>query len=359
MFNFLINNYKMEEYNVTYSAKDVILYAVSIGFGSIGEYYENDLRFVYEGHPQFQTVETFCLSLVFWAQTQKRTHSTCSDIPPFPPPMMRSTVTIPKKCLRKEVADLDEFPVLHVFQSVSWNAVLPTPSPQEKNVTVKIIGKLISIHPKSIGTFLTTETSIYGQTKEILDHTSRICTMQSTTLVLGLSDDLVTPFSTNSSFPRITWPIQQHEHQRDTLLLETEFPICQNQALLYRLSSGDSNKIHVSASEAFSLSKDKRGTPRDCLLHGLCTLGMVTRIIMQQLQKKAKLSLSYLSGKFVKPVFVNDTLCLKVWKIRNSSEMDWYLAFTVQNKISGVDVLRDGRILVRNRPVVVPVHSNL
>jgi acyl dehydratase len=353
----------MEEYNVTYSAKDVILYAVSIGFGSASEHYENDLRFVYEGHRHFQTVETFCLSLVFWAQSQKGIQPTCSDIPPFPPPMMRSTATIPKKYLRKEDADIDEYPVLHVFQSVSWNAELPTPLPQEPYVTVKVIGELISIHPKSIGTFLTTETRIHHQSKERLepDHTSLLCTMQSTTLVLGLHKDHVTPFSTNSCFPRDLWPIQQHEYQKDGLLLETEFSISQNHALLYRLASGDSNKIHVDTPETFSGSADKRGTSGGCLLHGLCTLGMVTRIILQQLQRnaKSKLSLSFLSGKFVKPVVVNDILCLKVWKMHHSTENDLYLAFTVQNKVSGIEVLKDGRILLRKRHESLALHSHL
>jgi hypothetical protein len=48
-----------------YTAKDLILYALAIGFGSSDKHEKDELQFLYENHPHFSAVPTFPLVLIF------------------------------------------------------------------------------------------------------------------------------------------------------------------------------------------------------------------------------------------------------------------------------------------------------
>jgi len=354
------------EFLASYTAKDCILYALSIGFGSSLERYTQDLRFVHEEHPNFTAVPTFCLALLFWAKERSENHglvvgcSTTLDLPSFPPPMMQSMGVLPNRFLRDKNVQVQDYPILHTYQSITFQNDMPVPGGRGGGQAIRTVlqGRFVSVVPKSVGTFVTTETTICCEQN---DSTKiPLCTVQSTALILGLSSDLVKPYQTQSSIPsqRPTMPRRSQSINRRELLVEEDCTIAPNQALLYRLASGDSNAIHVDPSVVPLVADDENGDtaggPRP-LLHGLCTLGIAARVILQTIQNDPLLlSMRLLEGTFVKPVFVGDPVLVQAWKVfdedssSNKASVDglFSIQFVVRNQKTGESVLDKGRMLL-------------
>jgi hypothetical protein len=56
-----------------YTAKELILYALAIGFGSSEKHERDELKFIYENYVHFSAVATFPLILPFWANRTRGT----------------------------------------------------------------------------------------------------------------------------------------------------------------------------------------------------------------------------------------------------------------------------------------------
>lgn len=79
-----------------------------------------------------------------------------------------------------------------------------------------------------------------------------------------------------------------------------------SQALLYRLN-GDRNPLHSSPEFA-----KKAGFERP-ILHGLCTLGISTRLLAGHYRPENTAAVTGVTGSFKKPVFPGDTLIVESW----------------------------------------------
>jgi acyl dehydratase len=327
------------EFSVKYNAKDVILYALSVGYGSTARSYEKDLRFLYEEHNEFRAVPTVCLSLIFRATEKDSVGTTCA-MPAFPPPMMESMGILPRKFLRSNVPIVD-YPIVHAAQSIVWSYDMPTPTLERPTIRMSLRGRFVSVTPKSIGTFVTTETEMYDCASSRLT-----CLIRSTALVLGLSPELVIPFSSPS-----TLSVQPFAPSRvRQLLLEADYDIGSQTALLYRLASGDANRIHVHAHAVPFGDKDQDKEPRP-ILHGLCTLGIAVRIIMQHVcERQGEVIIQYLEAKFASPVFIDDLITVQAWKVLGCSgdRMDTMdIAFVVRRKTSGENLVDNGSVRLK------------
>lgn len=346
-------NINDNEFVVTYSAKDAILYALSIGFGSTAQGYEKDLRFLYEDHEEFIVVPTLCLALIFWAQNNGLVGDS-STIPAFPPPMMKAMGVLPRRFLREDVL-IDEYPILHTAQTISWSREMPVP--HNDPVLTVLRGKFLSVAPKSIGTFVTTETKIFINSSDT--RSQLLCTVRSTALVLGLPIEIVIPFKDSSM---LSEPKDSAFYGKKMLLFELDCEIAPNTALFYRLASGDSNRIHVDQSAVpFMASNncDSNAGPRP-LVHGLCTLGIVTRMILQYMTRQNNnLSIRLLEGKFVKPVFVSDVITVQAWKATDAYEATICVLFIARNKMTGEVLLDNGRILLASNKETKTTRSRL
>jgi len=397
-----------ETFVARYTAKDVIQYALSIGYAAdeaaaskrggrsishrrrhsnnddnFGNY-NRDLKYVYERHDDFAVVPAFCLTLPFFAVRQPRQRRRQCDggndnaeppIPSFPPPIMRQTGIIPRRCLKKDKKDpisLDEFPVLHTFQSITWHRDLAVPSSWDGadedaqtatrplRQSVRLSRKFVSVVPKSLGTFVTTETSVQQRG-------CRICTLRSTELVLGIPPDWVVPMGNAEKHQQ---PTNINEQSRavlsrgdnDTPFATATFEAASNTALLYRMASGDSNPIHVvgtttSESKSFSSCSSEggrrsgRGGASPPIAHGLWTFAVVSRLLVNvvdagsggvgttkaavvEAQATAIPTLVHMEGRFAKPVLLGTRLILQVWDASgggNSGDRRRRLFFVVRN----------------------------
>ena len=86
-----------------------------------------------------------------------------------------------------------------------------------------------------------------------------------------------------------------------------DLPTRPEQALLYRLN-GDDNPLHADPAVAA-----KAGFPRP-ILHGLCTLGVVTHALLRGLCDYDPTALKALDLRFSAPVFPGETIRTEIWR---------------------------------------------
>lgn len=326
---------RCKEYAFNYTNKDLILYALAIGMGAQQEDAAADQRFLYEGHPQFSPVPSFCLSFTFWSN-KKNAGNTTGRIPPFPPPLMADEELIPGRFLQEDV-DPTAFPMIHTWQSIVWDRQLPIPSGNDQSVGTTMNLKTIMVQPKSIGTFVTTQSKIMvripGSGRD-----SSLCTMQSTGLVLGISRDAVAPYESGDA-KATSKPIIPED---DPPILEWTFETSASQALLYRVASGDSNHIHVDNSASEMMQSAKKAP----LLHGLFTMAVAFRGLLRVVPD-ADLRIHKLEAKFSLPAFVGDVLLVKIWK---SKKNPGQFLFIVANKTTGGILVDKGSAVLKDKP---------
>eukprot|EP00536_Pseudo-nitzschia_multiseries_P000129 jgi/Psemu1/296/gm1.296_g len=366
----------MVEYEASYTTKDLILYALSLGMGSRPDD-ASDLRFLYERDSHFTAVPTFCFAFTFWAERHRATGSTDTNtnmstststqtIPPFPPPIMADEAVIPPRFLRdSDNIDLSAMPVIHTWQSIVWHRPLEVPK-RNSVVTSRIRSETIAVQPKSIGTFVTSQsivsTNIDNERQH--QHQQRLCTIQSTALVLGMDPKNVVAFdagipkltSTSTRAPKINGQPQPQP------LFEWTYQTPRSQALLYRIASGDSNHIHVDTSASDMLGSDKKAP----LLHGLFTLALAFRAIVKLFDSEEhksvwsgvgdigidtddrELVFRKLEGAFKAPGFVGDRLCVKIWDDNGAPEAPRgdgttkRFLFVITNTDTGVKMVDSG-----------------
>jgi acyl dehydratase len=370
----------MEEFGVAYTIKDLILYALAIGFGSSNNdnkegaavLAEEELRFLYERHPSFVAVPTFCLSLAFWAG--RGAYARTIGLPPFPPATMAEI--LPRRLVKGDL-DISSFPLIHTWQSVVWHQSLPVPNEESRGrsdarrdsvIRTKLGLRTIAVQPKSIGTFVTTETIVTLIADDVptgnaptksQNQTMLLCTMQSTALILGAPRDQIMLYNDELS-PLLTSRPKIPDSRPP--LLEWTIPISSDQALLYRLASGDTNHIHVDDSTSQMLGSAKKAP----LLHGLCTLGIAYRALSTVINTKKGETVRKLEAKFTQPVFVGDVMCVKIWKSehnhrdfipfnsasgKESFHSTRHYVFVVCNQETGATVIDCGSAEIGSTPI--------
>jgi acyl dehydratase len=152
---------------------------------------------------------------------------------------------------------------------------------------------------------------------------------------------------------------------------QKSFELGRNSALLYRLASGDTNRLHVLA----SLPEEEQATPRrrPPVIHGLCTLGHVARILTEHYdgqsaeegrrsveapapanssedsgrccatpaspgrsKQRRYAELESLDCRFASPVFAGDSLLVQAWEGPSGSNNDDSVPFTTPTSPSSL-----------------------
>ena len=335
-----------EKFQASYTVKDVIQYALAIGFGT--ENKDPELRFVYEGDGCLEAFPSFCFVLPNWATSTP--NSSFSFIQPFPTPLMKRTGVIPSTCLQKGIVDIETYPVIQIAQSAVWFQDLPIPSPFSSDdpdslVQTLVSTRVVAVRPKSIGTFVEIETRIQ------LKNGNKLCALGATFLVLGIDANNVLPMVRIHSDTIFRHTCQIPNSPPD---FEWSYTTTPNQALLYRMASGDFNKIHVDLSSNPSrLMKSIIGSHGRPILHGQCTLGIALRGLLLKFLNNQNVSLVSLRAQFTKPVFVGDTLRIEAWKPEPGR-----LLFRVIQDSSNAIVVDCGELTTNEKASSVPTLSS-
>ena len=240
-----------------YDQRDVLLYAVGIGI--------NDLRYVYEGNPDFAVFPTFSIR---WGGAGAAVDP--AHIPPSPGPL-----------------NIDAERYLEVL----------SPLPTEGEVTVR--SRLVGVHPRGTGAAFCEYESI------IADASGTECVR----LVNGsfrrgvekLGD--IEPFA--GAGTTYSQKIRLPDSEPD-VTVETVIPV--GQANVYRLS-GDYNPLHIDPAAA------KFGGFDAPIMHGLCTLGYCSQLLLAAICDGDHRRFKRIKLRFSSPVFPGDKLIVRAWKV--------------------------------------------
>jgi len=233
-----------------YTVTDTMLYALGLGFGA-DPLDETQVSFVYEDG----------LKVV---------------------PSMCNTIAHPGFWINRPELGIDWVKVLHGEQAFEIDHPLPAQG------QVRGTYRIVAIEDKGAG-----KGAVMTLEKTLTDRVSglRYCTVTQTIFMRG--DGGQGGFGTPQAAPGAI-PDRAPDHVHDIATMPQI-------ALIYRLS-GDFNPIHASPAIARKAGFDRP------ILHGLCTMGLATRAIVERLCEGMPERLKLLYVRFSQPVFPGETI---------------------------------------------------
>ena len=243
------------EIEQSYTQKDVMLYALGLGFGS-NPTDSSELRYVYE-----KGLRMF--------------------------PTMPVVLGHPGPWMRDPRSGIDMLKVLHAEQYLE----IHHPFPVEGTVIAR--HRVLDVVDKGerTGAMIYLERRLHDKASgELL-----------ATLVHNILARANGGFGDGGSAPRTAWALPTRE--ADTVV---DIPISPRAALLYRLS-GDWNPLHADPAVAAKAGFD---TP---ILHGLASYGIAARAVLQACGIDEPDALKQFDVRFSSPVFPGETLSTEVW----------------------------------------------
>jgi acyl dehydratase len=262
---------------------DVILYHLGIGAGDPPTD-PHELRYAYEGDlhvlPTYATIPQFSL-------------------------MMSIAMT--------DGLEIDLTQVLHGEHEIILHAPIPTSG------SVRQIGRITGVFDKGKGALAIVEiVSTLEKTGE------RIFTNIASIFIRGEGGFGGDPGPPAGADPPSREP--------DQVVESATIP---QQALLYRMASGDKNPLHVDPGFAALGGFDRP------ILHGLCTYGIVGKAVVDHALDFAPERIASFRARFSGVVFPGETVVTRVW-----DEGD-HMNVTAESKERGTTVLSNGVVAVR------------
>eukprot|EP00923_Selenidium_pygospionis_P056989 GHVN01099513.1.p1 GENE.GHVN01099513.1~~GHVN01099513.1.p1 ORF type:complete len:302 (+),score=47.69 GHVN01099513.1:183-1088(+) len=286
----LCKNHPLFDNEVTFSSRDVILYALGIGV-SMDPMDPQDLTFTYEMKDAFATIPSYASCITPIGPLIEGLNE-CPGLPDFNPMML-----------------------LHGEEKIEL--VKPVPTSTEDS-TVRCRGFIRSVVDKGSG-------ALVNIGVEIVQDGEVVCVIDRAFFIRGLGG-FGGPKDSATSHPTPKTPPHK------THIVKTS----PNQALLYRLS-GDFNPLHIDpAMSALG------GFPRP-ILHGLCTFGIAVHGVVKQMAENDATQLASVQGRFSKPVIPGDVVRVEMWR-REPNEV----LFRVVNATKGGEVcVSNGRAMMK------------
>lgn len=250
-----LRNFPVPEARQHLTRRDVILYALSIGLGQ-DPLDQAQLDFVYE-----------------------------TRLRPFP--SLAVVLGYPGFWLRNLDTGVDWRRLVHGEQAITWHAELP--------VEGEVIGRTRVTGLVDRG--VERGALLYSAREVIAADSGRLlATLEQTTVLRGDGG-----FGGRSDPVRPPHPMPAREPD-DSITLPTR----PEQALLYRLN-GDDNPLHIDPAVARAAGFDRP------ILHGLCTLGVVTHALLRRLCGYDPARPRQLALRFSAPVFPGETIRTEIW----------------------------------------------
>lgn len=267
----------------TWSDNDIILYNLAVGAGNPPTD-PQELRYTYEG--DLVAIPTY------------------GTIPPFETIMSMAAV---------EGLDINLSQILHGEHALTVHRPIPTSG------RVSQTGGIVSIYDKGKGALAVVEVV------SVLDDTGEeLFTNRASIFIRGEGGFDGDPGPRPGGVP----PDREADHVVESATLP-------QQALLYRLASGDRNPLHVDPGFAAFAGFERP------ILHGLCTYGVVAKAVVDTAMGGEPDLLGSFSARFSGHVFPGETLVTSIWE--EGDEM----IVTARTKERDTKVLANGVVAVR------------
>jgi acyl dehydratase len=263
---------------------DIILYNLGVGAGNPPTE-PGELKYAFEG--DLVAVPSY------------------GTIPPFS--MMMSLGAV-------DGLDVDLARILHGDQSLVIHSSLPTSG------TVRQTGRIVDVYDKGKGALILIEVV------SVLEKTGApLFTNRSGVYVRGEGG-----FGGDSGPPARN---QAPPREPDHVVQSSTLP---QQALLYRMASGDKNPLHADPGFA-----TLAGFARP-ILHGLCTYGIVAKAVVESALGGEPERVGSYSARFTGHVFPGETLVTRIW------ESDDRLLVETATEERGTKVLSNAAVILRD-----------
>jgi len=186
---------------------------------------------------------------------------------------------------RPDLGAIDRTKLVHAEQGFTLHKPLPLQG------TVRVSGKITGIFDKGSGALVTT-------TADVVDAASGELLVETNSAVFIRGE---------GGWGGDKGPAGPAAVPQRTPDVEVVCPTRADQALLYRLS-GDRNPLH--SDPAFA----RRGGFDKPILHGMCTYGITSRVLIKALCGGDPRRLKSMSARFTRPVMPGDELTVQAWK---------------------------------------------
>ncbi|KAG0218892.1 hypothetical protein BGX33_005633 [Mortierella sp. NVP41] len=303
--------YKAPPQKVVFTARDYILYALSIGIHS------DELHFLYENDTAFAAFPTYLLVLAF-----KRDNNGVSvydgagyeSIPGIPPS--------------------DPNTAVHGEQSLKVHRPLPIGGGGEEG-DFELQSTVTGVYDKGKG-------MVIERTAQLVDRkdpTRPYATMRGSAFVRGSGGwgGPRGPTVPAGKKPESFDPPKNRDP--DHIFEDSTHP---DQAILYRLS-GDYNPFHINPAIAPMVGLERP------ILHGLCTYGHSAHAILKTYGGSDPLAFKFITGRFSAPALPGDTLVTKMWKVpSSSSDGQTKILFQTYAKERNLLVINSGCVALQN-----------
>lgn len=251
-----LRNWKFEDRVDRYSARDCMIYALGLGYGS-DPANESELRYVHE--EETAVVPTFL-----------------------------ATIGAPNGWAADPATGIDWLKILHGEHRMTFHAPLaPAGAVRSQTRVTRVVDK-----GASKGALVVTVRDISdaesGAPLATVEHVS-FCRADG-------------GFGPGDASPEALPATPEREPDQVVLL-----PTLPQQALLYRLN-GDLNPVHALPHMARAAGFDRP------ILHGLCTYGMAARALLQACGCSASQRLGTIAARFSAPFFPGETLRVEIWR---------------------------------------------
>lgn len=266
-----------------WSDEDVILYNLGVGAGDPPTE-PSELKYVYEA--DLKAVPAF------------------GTIPPFD--IMMSITGF-------DGLEIDLAQILHGDQTLTIHSPIPTSG------TVTQAGRIVDVYDKGKGALVVLEvvSTLEESGEPLLTNRSGIYVRGEG----GFGGDAGPPRSYRS-------PDREPDHVVESATLP-------QQALLYRMASGDKNPLHADPGFAAFAGFDRP------ILHGLCTYGIVNKAVVDSALGGEPERVETYAARFTGHVFPGETLTTRVW------EEDGRCLVETATKERGTKVLSNAAVVTR------------